>query len=446
MFGEYRGIPREARYLIYLSFIPFLAFGFIYTDLSFFLTKTRGFSDLFMGYVIASIGVSVVATSIPLGMLADRYGRRKFVILGNILASSTLIFFALTVNPILLILVGVVEGIGESCFAAGSGALLAEKAGDEKRTVAYSLSGFLTFIAGALGGFAISAVSLFESFGLNSLESHIVLYVIVGLVSLATTPLFLKIHETMRVHRRELLPRRSAGVIARYAVTNVAIAAGAGLFVPLMARWFSLFYGIGDTISGPILGVSGLATALAILIAPTLARRLGIVRAIVLTQGLSTLFMVMVPLSPNYAVAGVVYTIRAFMMNCSGPLAQSVIIGLVAVEERGAASGFGAALWRFPNALSTSIGAGLMGAGFLVLPFYIATVLYVFAITTFWVFFKDAKLPEESKPSHWPMSTKAQRPLEPPQNRRSDDSYLNCRNQPNEETTHRRRDLSPSPE
>jgi len=243
-------------------------------------------------------------------------------------------------------------------------------------------------------------VILFQSFGVNAEEAHVILFIIVGLMSSAVAPLVLRVPEDPRVEkseRRGLLPRKSARILAKYSVTNVTIALGAGLFVPLMARWFNLAYGILDTVSGPILGVSGILTAFAVLAAPTLARRFGLVRAIVLTQGFSTLFMVLVPLSPNYAVAGVVYTIRAFMMNLSNPLGQSVIMGLVAVEERGAASGVGAALWRFPNALSTGIGAGLMGAGLLALPFYVATVLYVFAIGAFWILFKDARLPEELK-------------------------------------------------
>ena len=44
--------------------------------------------------------------------------------------------------------------------------------------------------------------------------------------------------------------------------------------------------------------------------------------------------------------------------------------------------------------MSISVGAILIGAGLLALPFYAATVLYVFAISAFWFLFKDAKLPE----------------------------------------------------
>jgi predicted MFS family arabinose efflux permease len=70
-------------------------------------------------------------------------------------------------------------------------------------------------------------------------------------------------------------------------------------------------------------------------------------------------------------------------------------MGLVSPDERGAASGISAALWRLPNSISTAIGAGLMQSGALAEPFYIATILYVTSITIFWFAFSSMKLPEE---------------------------------------------------
>ncbi|MDV3293928.1 MAG: MFS transporter [Nitrososphaerales archaeon] len=392
-------MPHEARLLIYLGFVPSLAIGFIYTDLSYFLTKVQGLTDFWMGTTIMVMGITLVAASIPLGILADRYGRRKMLILGNLCASLSLIGFALTTNLALVMVVAVLEGIGEAAFAVSGSALLADKAGDEKRTAAYSLSGFLSWIAGALGAFAISSVLLLQTFGLSNELAHVALYVAIGLLNLSVTPAVFLIHETPPKARGEkgkgLLPRRSGRVLVKFGVYSVMIAVGAGLFVPLMAKWFYYAYGATDAISGPVLGASSLLTSVAVLMAPRLAAKFGLVRAIVLSQGLSTFFMVLVPSSPGFGVASLVYTVRVFLMNLSNPLGQSMVMGLVAPDERGAASGINASLWRLPNSLSTAVGAGMMGAGMLALPFYIATVLYVAAISVYWFLFRGAKLPEE---------------------------------------------------
>ena len=82
-------------------------------------------------------------------------------------------------------------------------------------------------------------------------------------------------------------------------------------------------------------------------------------------------------------------------MNMATPLSQSMIMGLVAEDERGAASGISGALWRLPNALSTWLGAGLMSIGLLAEPFFIASLLYIISIMLFWYYFRKVEMPEE---------------------------------------------------
>ena len=399
MFGQYRSIPGQAKLLIALSFIPGFALSLIYTDLSYFLTSVRGLSITFTGLVITVMGLTVVVTSIPFGILADRYGRRKFIIVGNLLASITLASFALTTSPVLLVLAAVVEGSTEAAFASAGTALLAEKAGEAHRTAAFSLSAFLSSIGMGLSGFAIPLVLVFQSFGLNNVQAHITLYLILAASSVAITPLLFRISESRTSAKaksiREFMPRKSRDVMVKYAVTAVLIAFGAGLFVPLMTLWFKLAFRVPDTVSGPVIGVSGFLIAAFTLGAPNLARRFGLVKSIVLTQGLSMVFMLAVPIAPTFATAGGIYIIRTFVMNFSSPLGTSLIMGLVDKDERGAASGISTAIWRFPNSISTVIGSAMMREGMLALPFYIASVLYSVSICLFWLFFRKAKVPEE---------------------------------------------------
>jgi len=103
------------------------------------------------------------------------------------------------------------------------------------------------------------------------------------------------------------------------------------------------------------------------------------------------------PLSPDYLSASFVYTARAFLMNMASPLQSSMIMGLVAEDERGTASGVSAAFWRLPNAISTFIGASLIGIGLLAAPFFLAGMFYVISIALFWLFFRKTRMPEEHK-------------------------------------------------
>ena len=402
MFSEYRGIPSQAKLLIYLSFIPNILIGFIYSDLSYFLPTFQGIGP---GLPITVMGVTLVAESIPFGILADRYGRLKMLILGNICAGLSIIGFALTSNLGLVLLVAVLEGTGEASYAVSVSALLADKAGNEKRTAAFSLLAFIGWIAGALGSFVIYSVTGLEYFGLDLKSAHVVLYVVIALLTLSITPLLLKIKESkLSYGRRQILPRKSGKVLTQYIAYSVLIALGAGLFVPLILFWFKLAYAVPDTLGGLVLGVTNLLTAFVVFASPRLARRFGLVKATVLTQASSMIFMVAIPSSPTFAIASSLYLVRVFLMNLSNPLTQSLIMGLVSPDERGMASGITASLWRLPNSLSTSVGSSLMEAGFLATPFYIATVLYAIGICLFWFMFRNVVLPEEELKTPQPLA------------------------------------------
>jgi MFS family permease len=400
VYDRYTGLPQEAKYVVYASIMPAVAYGLLFTDLSYFLTTTQGISADFMGLVLTSMGVSTFVSSIFLGIAADVYGRKMMLIGGNVLASFIIVIFALTTNPLLLLIAALFEGVSEAAVLASSSALLADKTENEKRTSVFSLYGFAQSIAFGFGSFAISAVLVFELFGFTNKESHVLLYILISILSLISTLIMFKVSESKRLKKSrtnywDLFPRKSKSILLKYVLTSAVIAFGAGMVVPLMTLWFSLQYGISDAISAPILAVSSMLIGLATLIAPFLAKRFGLIKAIVITQIASTLFMLLTPLSPNYALAGFVYSIRALLMNMASPLSQSMIMGLVAEDERGAASGISGALWRLPNALSTFIGAWLMGLGLLAEPFFIASLLYTVSIMLFWHYFRKVRMPEE---------------------------------------------------
>lgn len=402
MFNDYRGMPKEATYIIIQSILPSLAYGMFYTDLSYFLTTVQGLPDYMMGIIITLMGVSTFISSIVLGIAADKYGRKKLYITGNIIASSIIALFAVTTDPAILLAAALLEGIAEGAFSASSSALIAEKAGDQRRTSIFALSAFVSNIAFGLGSFIILTVVFFETLGFTTVESHTILYVTLAILSLASTLIMLKVTEsktlkTRQTSLKELLPKKSKNIIIKYVIASAIVAFGAGMVVPLMTRWLNKQYGVIDAISGPILGAANIIIGVSTLAAPPLAKKIGLVKAIVVTQGLSTLFMFLTPLQPDYLSASFVYTIRAFLMNMASPLQQSMIMGLVAEDERGAASGVSAAFWRLPNALSTSIGASLMGVGLLAAPFFLAGLFYIISIGLFWLYFRNTRLPEEQK-------------------------------------------------
>ena len=404
MLSSYQGISKDAKLLVYQSILPSVAFGLFFTDISYFLTTVQGLSYSFMGLVITIMGITTFVVSIPLGLAADKYGRKKTLIIGNLVSGFTLVVFAFTKSPAILIVAAVLEGVSEAAFSASSGAWLAEKTDNTRRTSVFSLYGFAQSLSFGVGSLVIPGIAIFELIGFSNTMSHSLLYATFAILCLLSSLMLIKIPESYKTNKitkpssnsdNQRRNKQSMGIIAKYVVSSAIIAMGAGMVVPLMTAWLNLRYGLSDTISGPILGIVSIVIAVATLAGPPLAKRLGLVKAIVLTQAASTIFMFATPLSSSYIIASSTYTVRAFLMNMASPLSQSMIMGLVDESDRGMASGINTALWRLPNALSTFIGAYLMSIGELTAPFFIASILYSASIALFWYYFRKTKLPEE---------------------------------------------------
>src|SRR5512136_1869678 len=277
--GEYSTIPPAAMLVITTSILPSLLLGMVFTDLPYHLTVIQGLPDLFMGALIMVMGIAVIIASPPMGAAADRYGRKRVLIISNIVMSASIILFAIVLDPLLLLIVAAVKGICEAGCSTSTVALLAEKSGSLSRTSAFALLGFLGTVAFAIGSFAIPLVLVFEWFGFDQRAAHISLYITLALLSLVSIVFILKITESKETgESREkksfsLLSESSRRVVLGFSLSGFILNLGSGIIIPLMSRWFFLMYTVTDVVSGPVLGAAGLLAAMGILAVPVLTRR-----------------------------------------------------------------------------------------------------------------------------------------------------------------------------
>jgi predicted MFS family arabinose efflux permease len=169
------------------------------------------------------------------------------------------------------------------------------------------------------------------------------------------------------------------------------VALGAGLIIPLIPIWFYLRFNVTDAFSGSVIAISSILMGLAAIGSPSISEKTGLVFGIVATQLSSTLFLLATPFSPTAPIAAVVYIVRSMLMNMSSPLSDSLLMNLVAQDERATASALNAVVWRIPNAASTIVGASVLSSGDLRLPFYLCTLLYISSITLFYALFRKVE-------------------------------------------------------
>jgi len=390
--GFFSKIPSQLKWLIAALVFNNVAIGYLLVYLTGFFPEL-GISAGTVGLLLGLEG-AMVLLSIPLGIYSDRKGRKKLLLIGSALVPLPIIIIALTLNIALLIVAAIILGIAESAALSTWNAIIADQTNLENRDAAFSLSFILGNGAIAFGFLLPTLIPSIQSLtGLNSITIHRELLVLVGLVSAITPVWLLQILKGYKetINPKKLIRGKNFPTLLKFSGINSLIGLGAGFIIPLIPTWLFLKFGTPDTFSGPLLSLSNLTIALAAIGSPRLSKRFGLLKAIVMTQGFSTVFMLSLAFVPDVRLAGGLYITRAALMNMSGPLSDSYLMGIMSQDERGLASAINTVVWRIPNSITTVIGGLILATGRFDIPFYLATIFYVISITLFYTQFKNIR-------------------------------------------------------
>jgi MFS family permease len=390
--GFFSKIPRKLKLLNTALVFNNFAIGYLLVYLTGFFPEL-GVSAGIVGLLLGLEG-AMVLLSIPLGILSDRRGRKKLLLIGTSLAPVPIIMIAFTTYVAILVVAAVILGIAESAALSTWNAIIADQTSLENRDVSFSLSFILGNGALAFGFLLptfIPSIQLLT--GLDSVTVHRDLLVLVGLVS-AITPVWL--FQILRGYKetpnpKKLIRGKNFSTLLKFSGINSLIGLGAGFIIPLIPTWLFLKFGTPDTFSGPLLSLSNLTIALAAIGSPRLSSKFGLLKAIVMTQGFATVFMLSLAFVPDVRLAGGLYIIRAALMNMAGPLGDSYLMGIMSHDERGLASAINTVIWRIPNSITTVIGGVILATGRFDIPFYLATIFYAISITLFFTQFKNIR-------------------------------------------------------
>ncbi len=390
----FTSIPPKVLGIVGANAFGAIGFGYLMVFITAYLPEV-GMESGIVGLILGAEGAAMVLTAIPLGMYSDRRGRRGLLLVSSIILPPSILVFAFTRDVLWLVLASVIAGVGEGGFLSTWNAIIADQTTEQQRNAAFSLSFVLNNVMSGVGLALPLAFPTIQGWtGIGSASLHIGALIVTDLLGLFSPIAFFILlrdyRETIRV--KQARPRDMEWKpLLKFSGLNGLIGLGAGFFVPLVATWLFLKFAVPDVWSGPVLALANLTIGFAAVASAPLARRYGPVRAIVLVQGLSTLFMLSLAfLSNAYAAVGF-YVVRAALMNMSSPIGDSFLMGIIAPEQRGLASAVNSIVWRLPNSITTVIGGLLMQAGYLDLPILLATAFYLASITGFYAVFRNVR-------------------------------------------------------
>jgi MFS family permease len=313
------------------------------------LLSAKGLGPLEAGVLLALLIFGSAATSIVVGRWGDGFGRRRsyglfFVGIG--LAGAVVA----TNPPVWLLFVVALTGTLSTDVVDNGAAttleqvmLATEDAGTGRVYGWYNAAGAGFGALGALGA-ALVGVTRSHS------GIHAWLFVALVPVGLAGALLAMGLSAAVEVPpgvataegrsrpaRTRLGPSRA--VVHRLSVLFSVDAAGGGLVTTgFLSYYFAQRYGVSLAALGLLFFAVAVIQSVSVLIAPLIARRIGLVPTMVWTHLPSNLVLACVAFAPTFTVAAVLLLARTVLSQMDVPTRQALVMSVTTPEERSAAA------------------------------------------------------------------------------------------------------------
>lgn len=378
------GISRDVRLLMGARAARSLAQGALIVDFALYL-KALGWSSASIG-IVFTVGIMVDALmSLTVGPLSDHLGRKRFLIGYEALQGAAASVALVTANPAALTVAAIFGGFGRGVsgssgpFAPVELAWLAQSLRPETRGQLYSLNMAIGFTGTGLGAL-IGALPAFIQHWQPGALAYQPLFGLALVSALTCIYLLAQAKDTAPVRPQDAsleaatAMRKENTLLAKLFAINAINGASRGLTGPLMTYWFAIRFGHGPETIGPVITLAYFVTAASSLGAGSLVRTLGVVGSVVWMRIVGLVFLILIPLMPNFWLAASLYIARSAFNRGTVGARQALTVGLVRPHRQGAAVSLGNVAIQIPRAAGPLFAGMLYTAGWLELPFYIAAL------------------------------------------------------------------------
>ncbi|MFD1175829.1 MFS transporter [Paenibacillus puldeungensis] len=320
-----------------------------------------GYGDAMNGRVVSIQSLATALLFVPIGIWGDRTSHKKILVLGALLSGIGFILRSFSSGEIALIGFAVFTGLFASFFQVLSIPFLAANVDSKKRLRMFSYFsslGLASQVIGSMGGGVIA--DALRSIGFTNLLSLRTVLVMGGAATLAAFIPMLFVRENGGPSAAQL-DQKSANkppkqlvhttaddstggaaaeyrMIARFVFAQLLIGFGSGLVVPYLNLYFTNRFSISLSLMSFLISLGQVMTILSMLIGPTLATRVGQVKAVVWFQMLSLPFLVLTGFTNWFAVAAISFLFRQALMNAANPIQSAIMIDRIGDKRRGIAN------------------------------------------------------------------------------------------------------------
>lgn len=397
----FRAFRPEARRFLAGTFLSWLAHGVASVLFNLYLVA-GGYREAFVGQAISLNAIGLAAASLPAGVLAERWGRRRCLVSGALLEGAGMLARALALAPGVVLAASFAAGVGQALIVISAAPFIAEHSSARERTHLFStffaVELFAGVIGSALGGWLPRLFAHVPGLGAELASDRATLVVGAVVAACAALPLALLrgYHEAPLASAARALPRAEHARLLPIGVNALLLGAGAGLVIPFMNLYFARRFLCSPAQIGTFFAGAQIMTALAALIGPLVARHLGRLRTATASELLSLPFLVTLGAERHLPIAVTAFLIRATLMQASTPLLNAFLMESLPPVLRARATSFGNTLWNAGWATSAALAGVLIQHAGYALPFYITAALYLTAALVLYLSFR--RLPDHAGP------------------------------------------------
>jgi MFS family permease len=409
---------RDARLFLVTSFVAGAALSLYWIDFNLYLAAL-GLSTADIGVVATLASVAGAAMAFPASAASDRLGRRAVIAGGIGLSLIALLGLIATTAFPLIIAFAALWSAGQQAVMVVGAPFMTEHSDAEHRNelfaIQFALHSVTNIVAALIGGVvavAIAGVLGLDPEGAGTYRIILVIMALLLVAALGTVALLRddRPHVATRGTLRALGepasfprdPRRSRFLSAivirdgrlfgRLLLPGLLIAIGAGQVIPFLNLYVQQKFGLDLTSLNAVFAFTSLGTVVAVLAQPRLARRFGQITSVVIVQGLSIPFLVVLGFSPVLWTVILAMAVRNSLMNAGNPIFSAFAMERVLPIERATLSAAMSVLWQIGWIIGGTWYAVLQAtlgfeAGYTV-NFVTIITLYTVATALYWIWFR----------------------------------------------------------
>ena len=370
----------------------------------------KGLTPTAIGLIIgAGVAGGAIGTAVT-AVYADRWGRRRTLVIVSILAGLGYAGVALTGAFALLVPVatfGMVNAMGRDRGPASAldQAMLPTVASDHRRTWALAWYNAVVDTGHAMGALAAAIPSALVTFlGFAPERSHAVAFLACGVLVAATAIPYALLDPVVEVapspspHRRLPIEPEARSRIRRIAALFAVDSIGGGfLSSALVAYWFFQQYGVSEVALAALFFAARILNVVSHLGAAWLARRIGLVNTMVFTHLPSSVLLLVAPLAPTGGIAAALFLMREALVEMDVPTRQSYVMAVVPPSARTFASSVTNLTRSVGWAVGPLLGGPVMQHLALAAPLFIGGTLKIGYDLALYRSFRHVRPPEEAR-------------------------------------------------